>query len=128
MKPLHSSHEQAFRAFLAQKSLRYAACATCGRALAYTQRICPEHPRAALDWLPACGKAILHTFCTYRIGYADRKPPYVVAIVELQEGPRLSCMLDADPHLRVGMPMRANFDAAGSLTFRPTLQETNHDG
>lgn len=114
----HSSHERAFRDALAQRCLRYACCPACGRVLAYTQRLCPEHPRAELEWRTASGRATLHTFSVYRIGYADRQPPYAVAIVQLQEGPRLSCTLPADQELRVGMPLRAEFDSAGSLMFK----------
>jgi uncharacterized OB-fold protein len=113
----HSGHERAFREGLAQRRLLYACCPACGKALAYTQRLCPQHPRVALEWRPASGRASLHTFTVYRIAYADRQPPYAVAIVQLQEGPRLSCTLPADQELQVGMPLQARFDSAGSLLF-----------
>lgn len=115
----HSSHERTFHEAMAQRRLVYACCPACGKAMAYTQRLCPEHPRAGLDWRTASGHATLHTFAIYHLAYADRKPPYAVGIVQLQEGPRLSCTLPADRELQVGMPLQAGFDSAGSLMFHP---------
>lgn len=114
---LHTGHERAFNEGLAQRRLLVANCAVCGTVLAYTQRLCPDHPRAGLEWRAASGRARVHTFSIYRIGYADRSPPYAVAIVELAEGPRLSCMLSAGNDLRVDMPVFAEFDSEGSLMF-----------
>ncbi|MBC5763001.1 Zn-ribbon domain-containing OB-fold protein [Ramlibacter albus] len=114
----HTAHERAFTDGLAKRRLLVAKCPVCSSVLAYTQRLCPDHPRAGLEWCTASGQATVHTFSIYRIGYADREPPYAVAIVQLDEGPRLSCALPAEEDLRVGMPVFAEFDSAGSLVFR----------
>lgn len=119
----HSSHERTVQEALAQQRLVYACCPACGKPLAYTQRLCPEHPRAGLEWRTASGQATLHTFAIYRIAYAERKPPYAVGIAQLQEGPRLSCALPADQELHVGMPLRVQFDSTGSLMFKPNPAE-----
>jgi hypothetical protein len=61
--------------------------------------------------------------------FADRLP-YVAALVELAEGPRLmTTLVDCDPaDLRIGMPLEATFtpldDELTATVFRPATGET----
>ncbi len=116
----HSTYTADFLHFIAGRSLRYACCGECRQVLSFAQRVCNRHPRAALEWLPATGRATLHSFAVYRIGYSPAlQPPYTVAVVELQEGPRLVSTLTGPSALqpRIGAALSADFDAAGRLMF-----------
>lgn len=118
----HSVFSRAFLAHLQRGELRYARCAQCCGALAYAERVCPAHPRAGLDWARASGRARLHALGIYRLSYAAERPaPYNVAVVELEEGPRLvssvRCSAGAAP--AIGTALRAVFAAEGQLVFDP---------
>src|SRR5439155_447180 len=70
---------------------------------------------ADLEWVQASGRGTLHTFTVVNRGARDFPlgTPYVIAIVELAEGPRLMTNLvdvETDPaRLRIGMPVEVVF-------------------
>ena len=112
----------------------------CGRGELLIQR-CPAcghrqfYPRAACtacgetpEWERASGRGVVHTFTVIRQNHA--KPfrdelPYVVAIVELEEGVRLMTNLTDCPveDVSVGLPVEAHFvsidDDLAAPFFRP---------
>ncbi|MFD7028285.1 Zn-ribbon domain-containing OB-fold protein [Streptomyces sp. NPDC059917] len=108
-------------------------CADCGRVHHYPREFCP-HCWAGEDrvaWEPASGRATLYTWSV--VHRNDLPPfgarvPYVAAVVDLAEGPRMmtevvDCAADA---LRVGMPLEVAFrvegeggDAVSVAVFRP---------
>ena len=121
MSRRHSSFLEAFQHFCSSRELRYARCPVCHAPLPYAQRVCPQHPEDEVEWLEASGKAVLHTSVEYHIGYNKNKPaPYQLAVVELEEGPRLVATLEpaADGQIQIGAPLSAGFDAEGRLVFR----------
>lgn len=90
-------------------------CAACGGFAFYPRSTCPSCGSAALTWRPVSGRGSLHTFTVARRAthpkLADRVP-YVIAIVELDEGPRLtSTVVDVDPDtLRIGQRLVVDFE------------------
>jgi uncharacterized protein len=90
-------------------------CERCGAYLAPGGSACTECLGEALAWEAASGKATLHTFGImhqrYHPAFADAIP-YNVAVVELEEGPRLqSNIVDcANDALRVGMALTVVFE------------------
>ncbi len=116
----HSSFGESFAGFIARGELRYARCPACAGVLSFAERVCSRHPRGALEWLPASGRATLHSYARYRIGYAQsHPPPYIVAVIELEEGPRLVSTVigtrDHDP--AIGCALTAAFEPSGRLIF-----------
>lgn len=96
-------------------------CQSCGRAHWYPRHTCPFCASQDLAWTPSQGSGTLETFTVVRQPFstagARREPPYVVAIVRLADGPRMTtslvdCPLDG---LRVGLPVRVRFDDASGL-------------
>jgi len=123
----HSSYTPEFLRFVAAGSLCYARCSACGQVLSFAQRLCSQHPHAALEWLPASGKARLHSFAVYRIAYGPgQTPPYTVAVVELEEGPRLTSALTGPDrlHPRIGSALTARFEPSGRLVFSAVSDAT----
>jgi uncharacterized protein len=80
----------------------------------YPRGHCHRCGSRSLDQVEASGAGTLHTFSVVHRaghdGFADRLP-YVFAIVDLAEGPRVTAnVIGADPgEVRVGMPLRAVF-------------------
>jgi uncharacterized protein len=97
-----------------QGQLLIAECAACGRVHHYPRPFCPHCWSEDVHPVQASGAATLYTYSTVYVN--DLAPfkerlPYVAAIVELDEGPRLMTTIEgADPDdLRVGMPVAAVF-------------------
>lgn len=67
-------------------------CAACGRAVFYPREICPHCWSGQLEWEEASGLGRLKSFSTiWKPGHPGWLPvaPYVVGLVELDEGPTM---------------------------------------
>ncbi len=65
-------------------------CTACERPVWYPREVCPDCLDSALEWRPATGRGVVYA-CTvvHRPQVPALDPPYVVALVELDEGVRL---------------------------------------
>lgn len=95
--------------------LRLQRCHDCGKHIFYPREICPFCLSERLDWIVASGKGKVYSYTVVRRAMHPafkEDVPYVLAIVELDEGPRLSTnIIGADPErVRVDMPVRAAYD------------------
>lgn len=106
-------------------------CCSCGTLRHPPGPMCPQCRSLAWDTVESCGRASLYSWV---VAHHPRHPafdaPYLVAVVELEEGTRLiTNLVDLAPdELEIGMPLRLRWlDADPDLTlpvFRPaTLQE-----
>ena len=103
-------------------------CNACGTYVFYPREACPECLAADLIWIPVSGKGKLYS---YTIARAPTHPaftddvPYVIAIIELEEGPHITTNLVGCPsdQVTIGMPVVASFeDVSAEMTlvkFRP---------
>ncbi len=111
----------------AEGRLLYQECPTCGNRQLYPRVACTTCG-ATPEWREASGRGTVHTFTIIRQNYAQPfrdMLPYVVAIIELEEGPRLMSNLTdcAVTDVTIGMPVVAHFepldDGVGVPLFRP---------
>lgn len=75
----------------AQGALLFQQCPACGHRQLYPRAMCTACA-ADTEWKQAVGRGTVHTFTVIRQNMAspwERWLPYVVAIVELEEGPRM---------------------------------------
>jgi uncharacterized OB-fold protein len=102
-------------------------CPDCGHRQHYPRAACMACGGTP-EWERASGQAVVYTYTVIRQNYA--KPfrdelPYVIAMVDLAEGPRLYVGLtDVEPDaVRIGMPVEVWFadagDDIGIPFFRP---------
>jgi len=89
-------------------------CASCGSYQFYPRVLCTRCWSEDLGWVQAIGSGRIWTFTVVRMpGHAAWAPdvPYVIALIELDEGPRMmSRVVDSDPReVRVGQRVRVNF-------------------
>jgi hypothetical protein len=88
----------------------------CGAAHHYPREFCPYCWSEEVDWEEASGRATLYTWSVVHRNdlppFGDRVP-YVAAVVELAEGPRMMTEIAGCPpeRLRVGMELRVAFRA-----------------
>jgi uncharacterized protein len=89
-------------------------CRSCGRAFFYPRNHCPRCWSTDTAWREASGRGTVYTFT---IVYQNDLPPfrdrlpYVVAIVELDEGVRMTSNIEgiAPEDVRCGMPVLVAF-------------------
>lgn len=90
-------------------------CASCSATVFYPRPTCPVCGSAELRFVRGSGQATLFTFTVARRPTHPRladRVPYVIAIVELAEGPRMtSTVVDCDvEELRIGQPLTLAFE------------------
>ncbi|HUG16729.1 MAG TPA: Zn-ribbon domain-containing OB-fold protein [Thermomicrobiales bacterium] len=105
-------------------------CNDTGKYFFYPRGMSPFTLSDNISWEPVSGKGTLHAFT---IVYNQRAPgfadevPYVVAMIDLEEGPRMMTNLidvQADPeHVKIGMSVEVVYeDVTDEITlpkFRP---------
>jgi uncharacterized OB-fold protein len=107
-----------FWAAAARGRLLLQRCAGCAAVVWYPRGLCPACGGTSLEWFEASGRGTVYSYTVVRRGaagpYADATP-YVLAYVELEEGPRiLTNVVHADVDaVRVGDAVRAVFEPAG---------------
>ncbi|MEU2586183.1 Zn-ribbon domain-containing OB-fold protein [Streptomyces avermitilis] len=102
-------------------------CAACGRTHHYPREFCPHCWSDDVTWERASGRATLYTWSVVHrndLPPFGERTPYVAAVVDLAEGPRMMTEVVecAAAELRVGMELEAAFRTAGEVTvpvFRP---------
>jgi len=96
---------------LAEGRLLVKQCRACGRHHSYPRPFCPHCWSDEVDWVEVSGEATLYTHSVvYRNDLPPFAPqvPYVAAVVDLDEGPRLMTRIvncEADD-LKIGMRVR----------------------
>ena len=113
--PTPTPETQPFWDGLKAHELRVMHCMNCDHTYLYPRPYCPKCFSDKTEWRAASGRGSLHT---YMINHRPPSPaweaPYVIAIVELEEGPRLmSNLVDiaADPSvLTIDMPLQVVYD------------------
>jgi uncharacterized OB-fold protein len=92
--------------------LRLQQCAECQQFQFYPRTICSHCTSEKLQWQDASGSGVIASFTVVRKGVsAAYEAPYVVALIDLAEGPRLmSTLIDVDPEdVTIGLPVRVDF-------------------
>ncbi len=90
-------------------------CNQCKRFRFYPRFLCPYCSSSAFEWVPASGNGVVHAVTV--VFRAPSKAfaqdcPYVIALVELEEGVRMmSNVTDCAPEaVVIGMPVQVYFD------------------
>jgi hypothetical protein len=102
-------------------------CRACGRPHAYPRPFCPHCWSEDVEWEEASGAATLYTYSIVRrndLPPFNERVPYVAAVVELAEGPRLlTNIVDCEPEaVAIGMALEVTFRDDGDFAlpvFRP---------
>jgi uncharacterized OB-fold protein len=111
-----SSDAAPFWEACARRELVLPLCTACGEFFFYPRTLCPGCGSRAIEWRPVSGRGRLHAFCIHHHSplpaFRD-KVPFVTALVELDEGPRMMSLLsgvEPDPAaIRCEMPLRVDF-------------------
>ena len=126
--PIPDDYTQTWWDAAADGRLLVVRCRTCGEAHYYPRPFCPRCGSQDVSWEESSGRATLYTWSV--VHQNDLPPfrdklPYVAAVVDLDEGPRMMTnVVGAEPaELRVGMALQVSFselaDGYHVPVFRP---------
>jgi uncharacterized OB-fold protein len=126
--PIPDADSRHFWEGVENHELRIQKCRACDRHIYYPRSLCPYCHGADLEWVRASGSGILYSYTVSRRpagpGFAA-DVPYVVALVDLAEGPRMmSNLVDVAPEdVTIGQRVEVDFrEMSPGLTlpvFRP---------
>ena len=126
--PLRTEENAPYINGLKEKQVRLQRCGGCGRFRYPPSQFCPSCLSDEAEWQGVSGRGTVYSFIIVHQLYHPsfrEDIPYSVAVVELDEGPRLTANIVgcANDDLRIGMPVQADFFQAAPdaviLKFRP---------
>jgi uncharacterized OB-fold protein len=103
-----------------RRSLEVQSCAVCECLFLPPGPRCPRCWSDRFSARSVSGEGTVETFAVYRRTYHPARPaPYVVALIQLREGPRLiSNVVGCRPEeVAIGMRVRVRFEDVGDLTL-----------
>ncbi|TDB83798.1 Zn-ribbon domain-containing OB-fold protein [Actinomadura sp. KC216] len=129
LPPADFPPDETFWTATAEGRLLLPRCESCATVIWYPRPFCPRCGGRDVTWFPASGEATVYSYTVVRKARGEYRDltPYVVAYVELAEGPRiLTNIVGCDPsEVIIGQPVTLVFDApkegaaARLYRFRP---------
>lgn len=111
---------------LRQHVFKLKRCQACGRSHFYPRVICPHCHSDALEWVESRGAGVVYTYTVARrpAGPAFKADtPYVVALVDLDDGPRLMARVSAPPEsVRIGQRVEMVFEDVTEAVTLPSFR------
>jgi uncharacterized protein len=111
----------------AQGRLLLKRCLDCGGVIWYPRAICPDCASPQTEWFQSTGRGRVYSYTVNRRGEGAYQgaAPYVLAYVELDEGPRVmtnlidAAAVDLEVGLRVEVVFHDTGEGAALPRFRP---------
>jgi uncharacterized protein len=130
--PAVNPETREFWAATAQGRLLLKRCQDCGAVIWYPRVICPQCASLRTEWFEAGGRGRIYSYTVNHRGEGayQGSPPFVLAYVELDEGPRMMTNIVGaeEPELAVGLPVEVVFHDTGEGSalprFRPAAPRT----
>jgi hypothetical protein len=98
-----------------QGELRLQRCDACDRPYFPPQPLCPRCGSRSIRVVRACGRARLYSYVISHLAAPGFEAPYAIAVVELEEGPRMLTNLVDLP----ATPEALQLDMALEVVFQP---------
>lgn len=115
--PRPSQETEPFWQATAEGRLILPRCNACQFVIWYPRLLCPECGSTDVSWIDASGRGTIYSFSITRrgVGAYREAGPFVLAYVELEEGPRvMTNIVDCDPEaLEVGQAVQVVFHDTG---------------
>jgi hypothetical protein len=102
-------------------------CGDCGQAHFPPRALCPHCHGGTIEWRDASGEGVIYTYTIARRGagaaFKDMAP-YVIALIDLAEGPRMMSNIVTDDveTVRIGAAVRVVFDAVTEAVTLPKFE------
>lgn len=111
-----------------EQRLELPRCTECGHVIWYPRELCSECGSTDIEWFEASGTGVVYSYSITRRmpGRWGRVAPFVLAYVELDEGPRMMTnIVDCDPEdVEIGQRVEVVFhpteEGPAIPRFRPS--------
>ncbi|NUR83192.1 MAG: Zn-ribbon domain-containing OB-fold protein [Nonomuraea sp.] len=117
--PKPTPETQPFWDGAAAGELRIQRCTQCERHYFYPRPACPRCGSEQVEWVTASGRGTLYSYVINHGPAPGFEAPYVIAVVELEEGVRMMTNLvgvEPDPEqLPLDLPLRVTFEERGDV-------------
>lgn len=112
--PTPTDFERPFWEAAGRGVLALVRCTACAEVIWYPRPFCPNCSGRDVEWFDASGRGVVYSYTVARKASDPftAATPYVIAYVELAEGPRiLTNLIDIDPeHVEIGLPVAVTFE------------------
>jgi uncharacterized OB-fold protein len=109
-----------------QGELRLQGCEACRHVYFPPQPFCPKCTHRRVSVIRASGRAVLHSYVIHHRPVPGFVPPYSIAVVQLEEGPRMMTNIVNTPQtpeaLRLDMPVRVVFQRLSDAITLPLFE------
>ena len=108
--------------------LRIQRCNTCSKAYFYPRPFCPFCSSKDVVWFTATGRGKLYSYViNYRAAYGFQDyAPYVIAVVQLDEGPRMMTnIIGVEPtpeNLPIDLPVEVTWEKQDDVITLPIFR------
>ena len=103
--------------------LRLQACRDCGHAYFPPRPFCPSCASKKVEVLRASGRGTLHSYVISHLPAPGFEPPYTIAVVKLEEGPKMLTNIVGTPCdpalLRLDDPVQVTFETMNEQITLP---------
>ena len=125
--PKVNSENEFFWQGCAKQQLLFQICMKCGFIRWPPSDICPECHEGETDYVISEGRGRIYTYVVYHQSFLSEFTadlPYVVSLVELEEGPRLlTNIINCDPNsLHCEMPVIVKWEFVGEEISIPKFE------
>jgi hypothetical protein len=132
MEPPHDETTRLFWDATRERRLLVQWCSSCERPVFFPREVCPFCVSSALEWRPASGGATLYSFTVEhkpQISVLGSVGPYVIALVDLDEGVRMMsnvvhCPVEA---LVTGMALRVTWELLSDGRHLPLFEPQDRE-
>jgi hypothetical protein len=108
-------------------------CAACRVLRYYPRALCPRCLSDDVEWVRCSGRGTVYSFTVMHQNQAPgfrERLPYVLAYIELEEGPRMLTTIVECDAVRIGMPVEVTFEDVSEHValprFRPAGTSASH--
>lgn len=106
--------------------LRLQRCDACAHVYFPPRPFCPKCAGRKVSWFKASGRGLLYSYVIHHRPVPGFTPPYSIAVVELQEGPRMLTNIVNCPQtpeaLQLDMPLEVSFKQLTDEIALPVFQ------
>jgi len=118
--PYKSAEARPFWAAAAEHRLALQRCTACNHVRFPPRHLCPKCWSSEATWITASGRGHVHSFTVVHRAPTpafQKKAPYVITIVDLEEGPRMVANIVGGDAMdvRIGDPVEVAFDAGNGV-------------
>ena len=126
--PVPTPETQPFWQGTRQGELRLQRCDACNHVYFPPRPFCPKCAGRKVSWFRASGRGTLYSYVIHHRPVPGFTPPYSIAVVALEEGPRLMSniidCLQTPEALQLDMPLEVVFTRLSDDIFLPQFRPT----